>query len=283
MAFPPALIAQCEHDTGLAATLGDLAAVGDRVGDRLVEKNMLAGLRRQARGFKMHVVRRRIDDGLDLRVGENGLIARRCAAAIFGGEGRPLLFRARKTGDDLELAGTLDRVGQHVGPPAHAKAGDAQWLDHGHHFESECQLAPIDSTACWAMRSSVTQSPPATPMPPMHSPSAMTGQPPCIAVQRSGPAASARPSACAASSSCACAPRAEVMRLLEAAQTALVVDECTVWKRPPSMRSSKIKWPPASAMAIDTAMPACLAASTAVAIIFLAPSIVRRLLLVTYM
>jgi hypothetical protein len=125
MAFPPALIAQGEHDAGLAATLGDLAAVGDRVGDRLVEEDMLTGFRRHARGFEMHVVRCRIDDGLDLRVFENGLIARRCAAAIFGGEGRPLWLRARKASDDFELAGTLDRVGQHIGPPAHAKAGDA--------------------------------------------------------------------------------------------------------------------------------------------------------------
>ena len=66
------------------------------------------------------------------------------------------------------------------------------------------------STASRAMRSSVAQSPPLTPTPPMHSPSTMTGQPPSIAVQRSGPAASASPSACATSSACACAPCEEV-------------------------------------------------------------------------
>ena len=44
-----------------------------------------------------------------------------------------------------------------------------------------------------AMRSSVSQSPPLTPMPPMHWPSTRTGKPPSIAVQRSGPAASASP------------------------------------------------------------------------------------------
>src|ERR1017187_4727341 len=125
MTFPRALIAQGEHGAGLAATLGDLAAVGDRVGDWLVEEDMLTGFRRHARGFEMPVVWRRIDDGLDLRVFENGLIARRCAAAIFGGEGLALLFRARKASDPFDLAGTLDRVGQHVGPPAHANAGDA--------------------------------------------------------------------------------------------------------------------------------------------------------------
>ena len=74
----------------------------------------------------------------------------------------------------------------------------------------------------------------------MHSPSTRIGTPPSIAVQRSGPAASARPSACVTSRSCPTAPLAVVARLLEAAHTALVVQECTVWKRPPSMRSSTI-------------------------------------------
>ena len=41
------------------------------------------------------------------------------------------------------------------------------------------------------MRWSVTQSPPLTPTPPIHSPSTMTGDPPSVAVQRFGPAASA--------------------------------------------------------------------------------------------
>src|ERR1035437_4702359 len=84
------------------------------------------------------------------------------------------------------------------------------------YFRSLLQLAPIDSTACCAMRSSVAQSPPA-----------ITGQPPSIAVHRCGPAASARPSAWPTSSGCACAPREEVARLFEAAHTALVVAECT--------------------------------------------------------
>lgn len=95
------------------------------------------------------------------------------------------------------------------------------------YFESMLQLAPMDLTACCAIRSSVAQSPPAMPMPPMHSPSAITGQPPSIAVHRSGPAASARPSAWTTSSCCAWAPREEVGRLFEAAHTALVVAECT--------------------------------------------------------
>src|SRR5207302_10818035 len=39
-------------------------------------------------------------------------------------------------------------------------------------------LPILDSTASRAMRSSVAQSPPLTPTPPMHSPSTMTGHPP---------------------------------------------------------------------------------------------------------
>ena len=71
--------------------------------------------------------------------------------------------------------------------------------------------------------------------------------------------------------------RAAVERLLEAADTALVVAECTVWKRPPSMRSSAITWPPASTMATETAMPASRARAVAVSTIFFAPASVRRL------
>ncbi len=76
------------------------------------------------------------------------------------------------------------------------------------------QVAPIASTASRAMRSSVAQSPPLTPMPPMHSPPTMIGAPPSIAVQRSGPAANARPSAWLVSRSCPTAPLAEVHALV---------------------------------------------------------------------
>jgi len=69
-----------------------------------------------------------------------------------------------------------------------------------------------------------------------------------------------------------------VILLFDAAQTAFVVAECTVWKRPPSMRSSSSRWPPASAMATVTAMPASCARAIAVAIIFLAPAAVSRML-----
>src|SRR5215831_8980819 len=92
-------------------------------------------------------------------------------------------------------------------------------------FASYSHRAPIASTAARAMRSSVFQSAPATPTPPMHSPSMITGQPPSMAVQRSGPAASASPSAWLVSRSCPTAPLADVGRLLDAAQTAFVVAE----------------------------------------------------------
>src|ERR1039457_6111988 len=52
MAFPPALIAEREHDARLAAARGDLATVGNRIGDGLVEEDMLAGFRRHARGLE---------------------------------------------------------------------------------------------------------------------------------------------------------------------------------------------------------------------------------------
>src|SRR3954463_11670394 len=48
------------------------------------------------------------------------------------------------------------------------------------------------------------------------------------------------------------------------------------------MRSSTIRWPPASAIATAMAMPASRALATAVAAMVLAPSWVRRLLSATY-
>src|SRR5258708_38810795 len=60
--------------------------------------------------------------------------------------------------------------------------------------------------------------------------------------------------------------------MLEAAQTALVVAECREWKRPPSMRSSAMRCPPASATATVIAIPACLALATAVLAVFLGPA-----------
>ena len=144
-------------------------------------------------------------------------------------------------------------------------------------------VAPIDSTAACAIFRSVSQSPPLTPTPPMHSPSTRIGTPPSMAVQRSGPAASARPSAWVTSRSWPTAPLAVVARLLEAAHTALVVQECSVWKRPPSMRSSTTTWPPASTMQHEIAILASRAFSMAVAIILRAPSWVRRLASAMYM
>ena len=75
----------------------------------------------------------------------------------------------------------------------------------------------------WRCAASVSQSPPLTPTPPMHWPSTSTGTPPSMAVQRSGPAASARPMAWLTSRSWPTAPLAVVGRRLDAAHTALVV------------------------------------------------------------
>src|SRR5439155_9516002 len=222
MALATALVTQGEHDARLAAGLGDGAPLGNGVGDRLVEKNMLAGRRRGARRLKVRVVRRGVDDRLDCAIVEDSLVARRRFAPVLRGERFALVFRARVACDDLEFFRPLDGVGEDVRPPAHPDAGDPQRFERHRHFE----LAPIDSTASRAMRSSVAQSAPLTPTPPMHSLSTMIGQPPSIAVQRSGPAASARLSAWAVPSAWPCATWDEVVRLFEAAQTALVVAEC---------------------------------------------------------
>src|SRR5688572_29113473 len=73
-----------------------------------------------------------------------------------------------------------------------------------------------------------------------------------------------------------------VGRLFDAAQTALVVQECRVWKRPPSMRWTRTAWPPASTIAAATAWPAFSAPAVTDSIIFFAPASVRRFELATY-
>src|SRR5687767_4971948 len=73
-----------------------------------------------------------------------------------------------------------------------------------------------------------------------------------------------------------------VGRLLDAEHTALVVHECRVWKRPPSMRWTRTAWPPASTIAAATAKPAFSALVVTDSIIFFAPASVRRFELATY-
>ena len=82
--FAPALVAERQHDAVLFADARDGGAVRDAVGDRLVEKDMLAGFRRHLRCFEMNVVGGRVDDRLNRVVFEDVLIAYRRPAAIFG-------------------------------------------------------------------------------------------------------------------------------------------------------------------------------------------------------
>src|SRR5882724_11525251 len=257
----PPLVAERQHHFRFSARRGQGLCIFDRVRDRLIEEDVLAGVCRSDRRFEMDRVRRGVDDRLDAAVIEDLFVGPRRAAAVFGRKFLALVLGAAVARRDRELAGALDGIGKHIRPPAHADARD---------------LHLMASAASLATRSSNAQSPPATPTAPMHSLPAMIGQPPSIAVQRSGPAARERPSACATSSAWPCAPFEPVARLFEAAHTALVVAECTVWKRPPSMRSSRMMWPPASTIATETATLASCAFAVAVAMIFLAPAAVRR-------
>ena len=100
-----------------------------------------------ARGRRqMHVVRRRVDDRLDLGIGQDRLVARGRPAAVFRREAFALVLRAGVAAADLELAGALDGVGQHVRPPAHADAGDAQ------RFGTHRLCPPATSTRSWCVR-----------------------------------------------------------------------------------------------------------------------------------
>ena len=126
MVLAAALIAEREDDAGRLAEAGDFAALGDGVGDRLVEKHVLAGGRRHPRGLEMDAIGRRVDDRRDRGIGQNFLVARRGTAAVFRGKGRALLVGSGEAGGDLDRAGALRGIRQHVGPPADAEHGDAQ-------------------------------------------------------------------------------------------------------------------------------------------------------------
>src|SRR5262249_9086927 len=273
MTLAPPLVAEREHDFRLAASLGECTRIGDRVGDRLVEEHVLAGLGRGARGLQVHGIRRGVDDRLDGAIGEHGLVGGIGAAAVLRGELVALVGRAGIATGDGELARALDRVGEHVGPPPHADAG------HFHcGFLTKALPRFPAPPRCQIPRCPRAPRPRRSPPPP-----AMIGAPPSIAVQRSGPAARARPSAWATSSVWPTAPLDPVLRLLDAAHAALVVAECTVWNLPPSMRSSASRCPPASTTATVTAIPASFARASAVSRAWRRPAVVRRFPSATYM
>src|SRR5262249_5178399 len=162
-----------------------------------VEEHVLARSGGGAGGLEMGGVGRRVDDRLDALVPEHLFVRVGSLAAVFLRERVPFLGGAAVAGGDRHRVRPLDGVRQHVGPTPHPRAGDPN---------RHAALAPIASTASRASFWSCSQLPPATPMPPTHSPSTRTGQPPSIAVQRSGPAARARPMACATSSDWPTAP-----------------------------------------------------------------------------
>ena len=137
VAFLAPLVSEREHDARLAAGRGQGAGIRNRVGDRLVEKDVLAGLRRRARRLRMHVVRRRVDDRLDDAVVQDRVVARRGVAGIFFRECLALLLGARIAGDDLELSRALDGVGEHIRPPAHPDTR------HSQRFISHCCLLSV--------------------------------------------------------------------------------------------------------------------------------------------
>jgi hypothetical protein len=59
----------------------------------------------------MGIVWRGVDDGLDLRIGQQSLVALRRPARVFAGESLALIRRSRVTADNLEPARALRGVG----------------------------------------------------------------------------------------------------------------------------------------------------------------------------
>ena len=75
---------------------------------------MLALLRGLPGCIQMHVVRRRVDDAVQVGIIEQRFIGfRRVAVELFG-KGRPLVLRSRETVGDFQIVGTLRRGGQYI-------------------------------------------------------------------------------------------------------------------------------------------------------------------------
>src|SRR5262245_65580356 len=103
MALAAALVAERENYFRLPADLRDRSALGHRVGDRLVEEDVLAGLGRGARRLQVRVVRRGVDDRFDRAIFQDRLVARRRGALVLRGAGIALVLRAREAGAAPEL------------------------------------------------------------------------------------------------------------------------------------------------------------------------------------
>src|SRR5262245_35724782 len=103
MALASALVAERKHHTSRRAYPCYLVGFTNPVGDRLVEKYVLAGLGRHSGGFEVHVVGRRVDDRFDVWILEDRVIAQGWNAAVFFRKCAALVFGPRKTRSDLKL------------------------------------------------------------------------------------------------------------------------------------------------------------------------------------
>ena len=138
------------------------------------------------------------------RIGQHRLVARGRPAAIFCREASALVLRAGVAAADLELARALDGVGQNVRPPSHPDASHAQRT--APHFAPQCLHAAefVGRHFSFPFRADRLHGhfgdpQIGLPVAAAHADAAdafavdHTGTPPSIAVQRSGPAASASP------------------------------------------------------------------------------------------
>src|SRR4051795_7145686 len=123
MALPSTLVAERKHYTGLLAYPCDHPAFIHSIGDRLLEKDVLAGFCRHARGFQVSVIRCGVDYCLNARLFQDRLVARCRRAIVLCREGPALIVGTRKARYDLELVGTLHRISEHVRPPTYSNYG----------------------------------------------------------------------------------------------------------------------------------------------------------------
>src|SRR5581483_3092913 len=124
------VVAEPERRAGALDRLDRGLGVGARERERLLAEDVLAGVRGGDHLRRVLRVRRREDDGVDLRVGEQLLVASGQAEAL---RLRELLHlrphRSRRAGDEADrVARALDGLDQRLAPPAEA---DDRCVHHG--------------------------------------------------------------------------------------------------------------------------------------------------------
>ena len=129
--LPPTLVPHPENEPGVATQANRLFGAGLIQGQRLLAKHVLPSLDRRLDLFAMQRVRRRQNDGFDLRIGERIRIVRRQGDALLVTQ-RPRRVEIGLDGaNHADIGGRSAQNAEHfLAPPAHADESDSDRPAH---------------------------------------------------------------------------------------------------------------------------------------------------------